>query len=53
MKTRESEVVIRRLDEERYAVFVDGVARYVGTEECKRRAAILSPRATVRPRTKR
>jgi hypothetical protein len=43
MKTRESQVVIRRLDERRYAVFVDGVVRYVGTEEeCQRRGAILS-----------
>ena len=37
------DVVIQRLDERRYAVAVDGVVRYVGSqEECQRRADILS-----------
>ena len=45
MKTRKGEVVIRRLDEGRYAVAADGVVRYVGTqEECERRVAILVPK---------
>ncbi len=45
MKTQKGEVVVRRLDEERYAVAVDGVVRYVGTqEECERRVAILVPK---------
>ena len=44
MKTR-SDIVIQRLDERRYAVAVDGVVRYVGSqEECQRRADILSPK---------
>jgi hypothetical protein len=39
------DVVIQRLDERRYAVAVDGIVRYVGSqEECQRRAEILSPR---------
>jgi hypothetical protein len=39
------DVVIQRLDERRYAVSVDGVVRYVGSqEECQRRAEILSPK---------
>jgi hypothetical protein len=48
MKTHKSDVdvVVRRLDEARYAVAVDGVVRYVGTEEeCKRRVAILAPKS--------
>jgi hypothetical protein len=45
MKTQKVEVLIRRLDEVRYAVAVDGVVRYVGTqEECERRVAILVPK---------
>jgi hypothetical protein len=39
------DVVIQQLDERRYAVAVDGVVRYVGSqEECQRRAQILSPK---------
>jgi hypothetical protein len=38
-------VVIQRLDEGRYALKVDGLVRYVGTEEeCERRVAILLPK---------
>ena len=45
MKTHKGEVLIQRLDEFRYAVAVDGVVRYVGTqEECQRRIAILAPK---------
>ena len=45
MKTHKGDVVIQRLDEWRYAVAVDGVVRYVGSqEECERRAAILVPK---------
>lgn len=44
MKTLQREVSVLRLDEWRYAICVDGVARYVGShEECVRRAAILAP----------
>ena len=32
MKTYKREVVVQRLDERRYALAVDGVVRYVGTE---------------------
>ena len=43
MKTRKGAIVIERLDERRYAVTVDGVVRYVGTqEECQQRAAMLT-----------
>ena len=43
MKTRKGAVVIERLDERRYAVTVDGIVRFVGTqEECQRRVAMLS-----------
>lgn len=43
MKTRKDNVAIWRLDEHRYAVGVDNVVRYVGSqEECQRRAAILT-----------
>jgi hypothetical protein len=39
------DVVIQRLDERRYAVAVDGIVRYVGSqEECQCRAEILSPK---------
>jgi hypothetical protein len=45
MKTHVGDVVIQRLDEWRYALAVDGVVRYVGTqEECERRVAILAPK---------
>jgi hypothetical protein len=45
MKTHKGDVVIQRLDERRYALAVDGVVRYVGSqEECQRRADILSPK---------
>ena len=45
MKARQARVEILRLDENRYAVTIDGIVRYVGTlEECERRAAILTPR---------
>ena len=38
-----SDVVIQPLDKGRFAFAVDGLVRYVGTqEECERRAAILS-----------
>jgi len=37
-------IEIQRLDENRYAVVVDGLVRYVGTlKECQRRAEILLP----------
>jgi len=45
MKTEQSRVAIERLDEARYAVYVDGIVRYVGSrEECDRRVAILAPK---------
>lgn len=45
MKTYKREVVVQRLDERRYALAVDGVVRYVGTEEeCQRRLAMLVPK---------
>ena len=45
MKTRRGIIVIQRLDERRYALVVDGIVRYVGTEEeCQRRLAVLSPK---------
>gem|GEM_PF-3054493 len=45
MKTAKDNIVIVRLDDRRYAVAVDGVARYVGTEEeCQRRVALLAPK---------
>ena len=43
MKTRKGAIVIERLDERRYAVTVDGIVRFVGTqEECQQRVAMLS-----------
>lgn len=43
MSTCKEGVAIWRLDESRYAVGVDHVIRYVGSqEECQRRADILS-----------
>jgi hypothetical protein len=45
MKTYKREVVVQQLDERRYALAVDGVVRYVGTEqECQRRLAMLVPK---------
>ena len=41
----EEDVAIWRLDEKRYAISVDQVIRYVGSqEECHRRAEILLPK---------
>ncbi len=46
MKARRAGVEILRLDENRHAVTIDGIVRYVGTlEECERRAAILTPKS--------
>ena len=43
MKPRKDNVAIWRLDEHRFAIGVDNVVRYVGSqEECQRRAAILT-----------
>ena len=43
MKTPKGAIVIERLDERRYAVTVDGIVRYVGTqEECQQRVAVLT-----------
>ena len=45
MKAHKAGVEIQQLDENRYAVAIDGVVHYVGTlEDCERRAAILTPR---------
>ena len=53
MKTYKREVVVQRLDERRYALAVDHVVRYVGTEEeCHRRLAILVPNNDRAGRTK-
>src|SRR3954465_14137736 len=42
MKTPKEGVAVRRLDENRYAISVDQVVRYVGSQaECERRAEIL------------
>ena len=42
MKSRKGAIVIERLDERRYAVTIDGIVRYVGTqEECQQRVAML------------
>jgi len=46
MKTRKRDVVIRRLDERRFALAVDGIVRYVGTEEeCQRRLEMMAPKS--------
>jgi hypothetical protein len=46
MKTHKGDILIQRLDETRYAVAVDGVVRYVGSQaECERRCAILAPKS--------
>jgi hypothetical protein len=43
MKARNGAILIERLDERRYAVTVDGIVRYVGTqEECQQRVAMLT-----------
>ena len=43
MKTQKGAIAIERLDERRYAVTVDGIVRYVGTqEECQQRIAVLT-----------
>lgn len=45
MKTQSRDIIVRRLDERRYALAVDGVVRYVGSEEeCQRRLAMLAPK---------
>ena len=45
MKTQIRDIIVRRLDERRYALAVDGVVRYVGSEEeCQRRLAMLAPK---------
>jgi len=45
MKTQNRDIVIRRLDERRYGLAVDGIVRYVGSEEeCQRRLAMLAPK---------
>jgi hypothetical protein len=45
MKARKEGIAIWRLDEKRYAISVDQVIRYVGSqEECQRRAEILLPK---------
>jgi len=42
MKTRKEDVAVRRLDENRYAISLDRVIRYAGSQaECDRRAEIL------------
>jgi hypothetical protein len=42
MKIRKEGVAVRRLDENRYAISLDRVIRYVGSQaECDRRAEIL------------
>ena len=39
------DILIQRLDDCRYAVALDGVVRYVGSQsECERRGAILLPK---------
>jgi hypothetical protein len=38
-------VDIQLLEENRYAVFVDGIVRYVGSlDECRRRALVFAPK---------
>ena len=44
MKSHSVDIVIQQLDEMRFAVTVDGIVRYVGSQpECDRRAAIFVP----------
>jgi hypothetical protein len=45
MKSHKGDIVIQRLDEGRFALAVDGVVRYVGSqEECERRVVIMAPK---------
>jgi len=45
MKIHHGDVLIQRLDDRRYAVTVEGIVRYVGSqEECEQRAAMLTPK---------
>jgi hypothetical protein len=45
MHVRKAGIEVRRLDDDRYAVLVDGLVRYVGAvDECRRRALILAPK---------
>ena len=38
------DILVQRLDERRYALSIDGIGRYVGTEEeCQRRLSMLVP----------
>jgi hypothetical protein len=38
------DTVVQRFDERPYALIIDGIVRYVGTEEeCQRRLAMLVP----------
>ena len=54
MNTHKGDILVRRLDEWRFAVAVDGVVRYVGSRvECERRAAILVRGTILGPRTER
>ena len=47
MKTRKEGVAVRRLDDGRYAISLDQIVRYVGSqEECQRRAEMLLPKNT-------
>ena len=47
MKQRKEGVAVWRLDQIRYAMGVDHVIRYVGSqEECQRRAEMLLPKNT-------
>jgi hypothetical protein len=44
MKTHKKDIAIQRLDGRRYALAVNGIVRFVGTEEeCQRRLAMLVP----------
>jgi hypothetical protein len=44
-KEAKKAIAVWRLDEHRYALSVDNVVRYVGSqEECERRAELLIPR---------
>jgi len=46
MRTQKRDIVIQRLDERRFTLAVDGIVRYVGTEEeCQRRLGILAPKS--------
>ena len=45
MNTHKGDIVVQRLDEWRFAVAVDGVVRYVGSQvECERRVVMLAPK---------